>query len=112
MRSKYLRSRVSVISSRVSKALLATASSASGQGRSVGWSSGHCVTSGGNPSDRRVCLGWHDAVADQQFSGDVLPFPKAWTPATEIGEYQIVPLETPRDLYCEGKAMHNCVTTF
>ena len=55
---------------------------------------------------------WHDAVADQQFSGDVLPFPRAWTPATEIGEYQIVPLETPRDLYCEGKAMHNCVTTF
>ena len=55
---------------------------------------------------------WHDAVADQQFSGDVVPFPKAWAPAREISGYQIIPLETPLALYHEAKGMHNCVMTY
>jgi hypothetical protein len=61
---------------------------------------------------RRLSEDWHDAVADQRFSGDTRPFPKAWATATEIGEFKIVPLESALDLHHEGKAMHNCVTTY
>jgi len=55
---------------------------------------------------------WHDVVADQRFSGNSMPFPKARAPSAEIGGYEIIPLDTPLDLYLEGKAMHNCVATY
>jgi hypothetical protein len=51
---------------------------------------------------------WHETVANHMDGQDSI-FPPAWYPATRLGDYEIVPVESSAALFREGAAMHHCV---
>jgi hypothetical protein len=53
---------------------------------------------------------WHEAVA-ARMDGPDAALPPPWYPATKVGDYDILPIESSAELYREGAAMHHCVGT-
>jgi hypothetical protein len=60
---------------------------------------------------RKLSREWHEAIAnDNDWAG--APFPEPWCPAKQIGDLEIVPIESRAELYREGHAMHHCVGSY
>ncbi len=58
----------------------------------------------------RLSADWHAAV--QSAKGPRYTFPRPWCPSGEVNGYEIAPIDSSRDLYHEGAAMHNCAGTY
>jgi hypothetical protein len=54
---------------------------------------------------------WHEKVANARDGADY-QFPPPWCAAGQVGDYEIVPITSNRDLYREGRALHHCVATY
>jgi PcfJ-like protein len=55
---------------------------------------------------------WHAAVAKCKTAESKFKIPAPWFPAGEVDGYRIVPLDSTKSLWKEGRAMHHCAGSY
>jgi hypothetical protein len=60
---------------------------------------------------RKLCLQWHEAIANNMTEGELIKFPEPWIGGAEFGDHKIVTITDSRDLYLASKRLHNCAAS-
>jgi hypothetical protein len=55
---------------------------------------------------------WHEAIAKCKAAKSKYKIPAPWYPAGQVNGYQIVPLDSTKELWKEGRAMHHCAGSY
>jgi hypothetical protein len=55
---------------------------------------------------------WHEAIAKCKSSGSRYKIPAPWLPTGHANGFSIVPLDSAKKLWKEGRVMHHCVGSY
>ena len=55
---------------------------------------------------------WHEAIVNCKRSGSRYKIPAPWLPTGHANGFSIVPLDSAKELWTEGRAMRHCVASY